>query len=77
MDIVARAVSRVCGLQAAQVCAEGELLGYGLDSLRSMELICELEEELGLQIDEADPRLLEVRTLRQFAGVVDGMRGLV
>jgi acyl carrier protein len=67
-------VAEVCAIQPATVHEEGFLLGYDIDSLRTVELILALEQAFDLEMSEQDPRLRDVRTVRDLAAFVDAVR---
>lgn len=63
-------VARLCALEASVIEPDGKLVAYGLDSIRAVDLILALEEELDLELSEHDPELARVETLRQFTDLV-------
>ncbi len=67
-------VADVCGVDAAAVADDGKLLGYGLDSVRALDLFLAFEDELGIEIDEHDPELGAIKTVRQLAEFLDRRR---
>jgi acyl carrier protein len=67
-------VAEVCAIEPATVHEEGFLLGYDIDSLRTVELILALEQAFDLEMSEQDPRLRDVRTVRDLAAFVDAVR---
>ena len=70
-ETIRAAVAEICAIDTGNVRPEGELLGYGVDSLRTLELVMELEDRLGIQISDHDPALGEVRTIQQLADFID------
>jgi len=46
-------------------------LGYGLDSLRMVDLVVALEDAFTVSINETDPALASVATVRDLADYVD------
>jgi acyl carrier protein len=67
-------IAEVCAIEPATVHEEGFLLGYDIDSLRTVELIMALEQAFELELSEQDPRLRTVQTVRDLAAFVDGVR---
>jgi acyl carrier protein len=53
---------------------EAFLIAYDIDSLRTVELLLALEETFGIQASESDPRLQEVRTVRDLATFICRIR---
>ena len=71
---VKRAVAEVCGIACAAVRDEAFLIAYDIDSLRKVELLMALEETFGIEAAESDPRLLDVRTVRDLATFICRIR---
>lgn len=67
-------IAEVCGVADSAVTDDGKLIGYGLDSIRSLELLLVLEERLGLELNETDPHLAKIETVRQLADFVSRAR---
>ncbi len=67
-------IAVLCGLPADAIADDGPLIGYGMDSVRLIDLIISLEEEYDLEISEQDPRLGGVKTLDDLVGYVDARR---
>ena len=59
-------VAREAALPIERVKAEGVLVGYGIDSVRVVELLDEASEHFGVKLDEGD--------LRRFVTVADVAR---
>jgi acyl carrier protein len=54
-------LANICQLDPAQISDEAWLIDYGLDSIRSMELVIALEEQFDLELpDEAIARVQTV-----------------
>jgi acyl carrier protein len=64
-------VADLCGIEEATIDDEGRLLGYGLDSVRALDLFLAFEDELGVEIDEHDPELSSIKTVRQLAAFIE------
>lgn len=60
-EIVKQEVAQICAITPAEVRDEANLAEYGLDSMRSMELIVSLESRFKIQIHDDD--LGDVRTV--------------
>lgn len=67
-------IADVCAVDAGEVRDEGKLLGYGLDSVRVIDLLLAIEEELGVEISETDPELAGVQTVADLAAFVERRR---
>jgi acyl carrier protein len=68
-------IADICAVSSGEVRDEGKLLGYGLDSVRVIELLLAIEEELGVEINESDPGLLNVQTVADLVGFVEARSG--
>ncbi len=71
---VKRAIAEVCGIAIATVREEAFLIAYDIDSLRTVELLLALEETFGIEAAESDPRLQDVRTVRDLATFIGRIR---
>jgi acyl carrier protein len=74
MHGVKQAIADVCGIAIAAVREESFLIAYDIDSLRTVELLLALEEVFGIQASESDPRLQDVRTVRDLATFICRIR---
>lgn len=74
LEAVRACVAEVCGVPVSEVSEDGKLLSYGMDSIRALDLVVALEERLGVELNEADPRFAMVETVRQLAEFVSGER---
>lgn len=54
---VKRVLADVCAVEPAQVVESARLSSYGLDSVRSVELIVALEQELGVELPDDEAAL--------------------
>lgn len=61
-------VSAVCGVEAATLQRGRDLREYGMDSVRAMDLVVQLEEAFAVSIP--DEKLAELRTLADIAHYV-------
>ncbi len=75
LETIRLSVAELCAVDPSAVQDDGKLVGYGLDSLRAMELVLILEEEFGVELPEHDPELGRVETPRQLADLVARRRG--
>lgn len=70
LETIREQLARICALEPSEVETAGKLVGYGLDSVRAVELILTLEEELGVELSEHDPELGRVETLGELADLI-------
>ena len=75
LGAVRRCIGEVCDVDQAKVRPEGKLMGYGLDSVRVVDLLLALEETLGVSVSEHDPELGGVQTVGQLADLVERRLG--
>ena len=68
---IRRCVAVLCGVEPETIAADAKLLGYGLDSVRLVELLIEIEEKFAVEIDEHDPRVARIETVRHLAELVE------
>jgi acyl carrier protein len=73
---VAGLVAELCETDAAKVRAESRLVGFGMDSVRILDLLMELEEEYDIEISDSDPDLASVETVEDLARLIDRRRGV-
>lgn len=73
-EIVRALVAEVCAVDRAAVKPDAKLAGFGLDSVRLLDLIVGVEEKLGLSIDESDPALGGVQTVADLVDLVERRR---
>lgn len=50
-QLVARSLSKRLGLELSEICPETDLLSLGIDSLDAAELLMDLEDKLGVEIE--------------------------
>jgi acyl carrier protein len=67
-------VANLCGIDEAAINDDGRLLGYGLDSVRALDLFLAFEDELGIEIDEHDPSLSAIKTVRELSEFIERRR---
>jgi DNA-binding response OmpR family regulator/acyl carrier protein len=71
---VARLVAQVCDLDAGEVHPAGKLVAYGIDSVRSLELLLAIEDAFSVEISQQDPDLMGIRTVQDLADLVERRR---
>jgi acyl carrier protein len=69
---VKQRLAKVCALNPAQITDDARLIEFGLDSLRSMELIVELEEHFAIELD--DQAIVRVRTVADLIRLIEQQR---
>jgi acyl carrier protein len=75
LEVVKMHLADLCGLDRSAIRAEGELIGYGLDSVRALDFLIAMEEEYGVELSEHDPALARVRTVRELVDFIQQRRG--
>lgn len=70
LETIRERVAELCAVDPSAIQDDGKLVGYGLDSVRAVELVLTLEEELDVELPEHDPELGRVETPRQLADLV-------
>jgi acyl carrier protein len=74
LDTIRALVSEICAVDRSTVKADGKLVGFGLDSVRLLDLILAIEDRFGLTIHESDPDLVKVQTVADLVAMVDKRR---
>ena len=74
-DTLKRLIAEICDIDAGKIRDSGKLLGYGLDSVRVIDLLIAIEEAYGVEISETDPALGKVHTVADLRLLVDERRG--
>lgn len=67
-------IADLCGIDEAVITDGGKLAGYGLDSVRVLDLLFAMEEEFDIELSEHDPGLAKVETLTQLAAHIQKVR---
>ncbi|HMQ30686.1 MAG TPA: acyl carrier protein [Chloroflexaceae bacterium] len=62
-------LARLCAINTAAVRGEARLIEYGLDSLRSLELVIALEERFDLELP--DELIAHVRTVDDMVALIE------
>lgn len=75
VKLVVRLISEICEIDKDKVTVTGKLVGFGLDSVRILDLIMAVEEELDIEISENDPELGGVQTVDDLVGMIERRRG--
>jgi acyl carrier protein len=73
-EIVRSLIAEVCAVEVRAVTPEGRLVGFGLDSVRMLDLILSIETRLGVTVDESDPELGTVQTVADLVALVERRR---
>ena len=74
LDIVRTLIAETCAVSRDVVKADGKLVGFGVDSVRLLDLILALEERFEIAISESDPELAAVETVADLVRLVDRRR---
>jgi len=74
LENVRALVADTCAVDVAVVRSDSKLVGFGLDSVRLLDLILALEERFGVTINESDPELGTVETVSDLVGLVERRR---
>ncbi|MCH7715936.1 MAG: acyl carrier protein [Gemmatimonadetes bacterium] len=70
IEQIKHVLAEVCEVDQSSIQPGGKLLGYGVDSVGMVDLILSLEAVFDIAIDEADPTLASVETVRDLADYV-------
>lgn len=74
IQLIKELIGEVCDIDASKVRDAGKLLGYGLDSVRVIDLLMAIEDAYGIEISESDPALGKVQTVADLSALVDARR---
>ena len=66
-QLVTRGLAQPLGLDASKISLEDELLTLGIDSLDAAELLMELEDKLGVEIEQAR----KLKTVGDIVAAID------
>ena len=66
-QLVTRGLAQRLGLDASKITLEDELLTLGIDSLDAAELLMELEDTLGVEIEQAR----KLKTVGDIVAAID------
>jgi acyl carrier protein len=68
-------LAEVCGVDASELKPETAIYeDLGADSLSIMEMLCALEEELGIELPDSNAFALELRTLADVVEAFESRR---
>lgn len=70
---ITRELAQLCAVDPAIVRGEARLIEYGLDSLRSLELVVALEERFDIELP--DELIAHVRTVDDMAALIERRLG--
>ena len=73
LQFIREQVARLSWTEVENVRPEGRFIDFGIDSVRAMDLVIELEQEYGIDIPEQD--LADLVTLQDVANHVETLRG--
>ncbi len=73
LGVVADLVARKARVDRARVLPSARLIDFGLDSVKALELVVDLEQALGLEIPDQD--LAHVRTIGDIARYLERRLG--
>lgn len=74
MDLLKQELVLTCGIKPESVQADARLIAYGLDSVRSMELIIALEDALDIEI--SDYEVAQLETVQDVMFLVEQKQGV-
>ncbi len=74
IDTLRRSIADICAVDAAAIQPHSRLLGFGLDSVRLLDLLLSVEETFGLQLSESDPDLAAVETVSDLVALIERRR---
>lgn len=70
---IAQELSQLCAVDPAAIRGPARLIEYGLDSLRSLELVVALEERFDLELP--DEAIAHVRTVDDMVALIERRLG--
>ncbi len=65
--------ARLCGVSAGEIEDDANLLSFGMDSVRAMDLVIAIEDRYGIEMD--DERAASLRTVRDIADYTTELLG--
>lgn len=75
IDTLRTLIAETCAVDRNTVRGDGKLVGFGLDSVRLLDLILAIEERFGVEISESDPELARVETVTDLVTLIERRRG--
>ncbi len=73
MNLLKQELVLTCGIKPENIRAEAQLVAYGLDSVRSMDLIIALEDAYDIEI--SDYEVAQLETVQDVLDIVNQKRG--
>lgn len=64
-------IAEACALHPAEIRDEAKLLGYGLDSVRLVEMLAVLEHDYDVDMEGEEPSMGQIRTVADLIGFVE------
>lgn len=71
-ETVRKLIAETCAIDPQVVKPEARLAGYGIDSVRALDLVVAIEEAFQLQVPEE--ALLDIKTVNDLVTFVDKLR---
>jgi acyl carrier protein len=71
-EVVRKLIAEVCAIKPEIIQPAGKLAGYGLDSLRALELVVSIEDHYRLQVDQE--QLFEVKTVNDLVEHIERLK---
>lgn len=71
-ETVRKLIAETCAIDPQVVKPEARLAGYGIDSVRALDLVVAIEEAFQLQVPEE--ALLDIKTVKDLVTFVDTLR---
>jgi acyl carrier protein len=69
-DAIRPLIVEICAVDKSVVTAQSKLVGFGLDSVRLLDLILAIEDRFGISLNESDPDLVAVQTVGDLVALV-------
>jgi acyl carrier protein len=66
-------IAEAADVDAGDIKVDGRLRGYGIDSVRVIELVLSIEETFGVKVQNDD--LARLQTVRELARYIDEKKG--
>lgn len=66
-------IADACALEPGEISDGGKLLGYGLDSVRLVEVLAALEDDYDIDLDGEELGMGEIRTVADLIRFVDAV----
>lgn len=72
LEFIRAHVARVAAVTATEIESTSRLIDFGLDSLKAMDLVIELEQAFDIEVSDRD--LIDLTTIQEVADYVDRRR---